>query len=550
MAFIDDFSFDVVTGDLRHVSGTTRYPVIDSHVYLRSLAAGATKAGDDLLDITDLFVPSSRASDTDITLNGNVNIDATTAEFLYGGSITYGSGAERYSGLAIGGVFNAGAVPQVIQNNIKLSSYWGFSFSPDAAKGYACRILVKSVTGGVTIDGGRVRVQTRGYTYQYREASTLLEANESVASLGAIALDSFNTVLLATIATYTDITNTEGYQTVDYNNGNGAQPYYALWTKGTRAKPDVYNRIKYESRDSTAETMYGLNGELYRGVTHEIDITPGTGLWVEPESLSWGTGVTAGTGQLLAVDDTDATATSKLYMQLLTGVAPTTNLITGNGSATGTANAVSTTALGAESVAGNFTGSWITSLGVAMAIADVGATDSMLDLLGVSQAPPNNQNVVVTGLAAGEDYIIIGKSIDAGVSINKSEYSSAAGNNSGNGTIEVDAAIGNIPASGWVRIDNGVGDDLYPYSGYSGTTFTLDAVTLSATYGTGVDVYPVILEKLASLSSESNTWVYTADTDLAGQVVDAGGSPTKPFPISGTFSDTGFSVKVVRTPDA
>lgn len=550
MAFIDDFSFDVSTGNLRHVSGTTRYPVLESHVYLRSLNAAATKSGDDLLDITDLFVPSSRASDTDITLNGNVNIDATTAEFLYGGSITYSAGAERYSGLAIGGVFNANALPQAIQNNVKLTSYWGFSFSPDAAKGYACRILVKSVTGGVAIDGGRIRVQTRGYGYQYREASTLLEANESVASLGAIALDSFNSLAIGTVATYTDIVNTEGYQTVDYNNGNGAQPYYSLWTKATRTKPDVYNRIKYNSRDGTAETMYGLNGELYRGVTHDIDITPGTGLWVEPEAVSWGTGATAGTGQLLAVDTVTATATVKMYIQLLTGVAPTTNLITGAGGATGTANAVTPVALGAESVAGNYTGSWITSTGVAMAIADVGSTDSMLDLLGAPQAPPNNQNAVVTGLVVSQDYIIIGKSIDAGVSINKSENVSAAGNNIGNGTIVCSTAITNVPASGWVRISNGVGDDLYPYSSFSGSTYTLDAVTLSQSYGTGVNVYPLIIEKLAGATTESNTWVYTADTDLAGQVVDAGVSPTKPFPISGTFTATGFAVKVVRTPDA
>ena len=216
MAWLDDYSVDFATGDIRHVSGSTRYPVIDMHRGLITLAGQATASGDDLGDITDLFVPSRRASDTDITLNDPMNIDATAAQFMYGGSVTYGAGAsDKYSGLAVGGSFNADALPQVFANNLKLANYWGFSYSPDAALGYAARLLIKSRTGGVDIDGGRVRVQSRGYGYIYREASTVLGSNESVASLGNITVDSFNSILSATIATYTDIVNTEGYHTVD-----------------------------------------------------------------------------------------------------------------------------------------------------------------------------------------------------------------------------------------------------------------------------------------------------------------------------------------------
>ena len=549
MAWLDDYSFDLTTGNIRHVSGTTRYPVIDMHRGLQTLAYQATKSGDDDLDITDLFVPSKRNSDTDIELLGNVNVDATAVEFMYGGSITYGTGAERYSGLAIAGSFNADALPQVWANNVKLTSYWGFSFSPDAGLGYAVRILVKSRTGGADIDGGRVRAQSRGYLYQFRFGRTVLGRNESVAAVGSIALDSFNILAEATAATYTDIVNTEGYQSIDYNNGNGAQPFYMNWTKGTRSKGDVVNRIKYETRDGSAETLYGITGENFFGITHEIPVDTPTGTLVEPEELSWTEAGTLSTGQLLATDST--TAATKVFIQLLTGVIPTDGtVLTGVGLGTVAVNGSAVEkALGGESVAGNYTGSWITAFGVAMNTADVGNTDSLLDLLGVAQSPPNNQTVTVTGLVAAQDQLIIGKSIDAGVSINKSEYSTAVGNNVGNGTIVVDAAILNVPASGWVRIDNGVGDDVYPYSSFNGSTFTLDAVTLTTTYGTGVNVYPTIIDKIAGSTTEANTWVYTADTDLAGQAIDSGGSPTKAFPISGTFKDTGFSVNVVRTPD-
>lgn len=548
MAFVDDFSFDVTNGNLRAVAGTTRYQVIDAHRYLMSLTGSATKAGDDLLDITDLFVPSKRNSDTDIEFLGNVNIDAATAERLYGGSITYGSNQERYSGLAIAGVFNANALPQVFQNNAKLTSYWGFSFSPDAGLGYACRILVKSLTGGASIDGGRVRVQSRGYGYQYREAKTVLGRNESVAAVGAIAIDTFSNTTdfpAATIATYTDIAPTEGYHSLDYANGNGATPFYMSWAKGTRTKADVYPRIKWETRDGSAETIFGLNGEYFRGATHEIPVDTPTGTFPAFEEVSWA----GGTGQMLAIDS--ATAGTTMWIQLLTGVAPTDNqTITGVSTATVDVNGTAIDlALGAESVAGNFTGSWITSIGVGMAVLDVNETDKLLNLLGTTQAPPTNRSVDITGLVAAEDRIIVGKSIDGGLSIDKAEYAAAAGNNLGDGTIVVQTAISNIPASGWVRISNGVGEDVYPYASFSGSTFTLDAVTLSQNYTTGVDVYPTIIDKVAGASTESNAWTYTADTDLAGQVLDSGGSPTKAFPISGTFTNTGYSVNVVRTPD-
>lgn len=548
MAWLDDYSVDFSTGDIRHVSGSTRYPVIDMHRGLITLAGQATASGDDLGDITDLFVPSKRASDTDITLNDPMNIDATAAEFMYGGSVTYGAaGAEKYSGLAIGGSYNTDANPQVFQNNTKLANYWGFSFSPDANLGYAVRLLVKSRTAGAEIDGGRVRVQSRGYSYIFREAATVLGSNESVASLGNIVGDTFNSVLVGTIAGYTDIVNTEGYHTVDYSNGNGAQPYYMEWTKGARVGSDVYNRIKYETRDGTAETLYGLNGEYFRGITHEITVDTPTGTLIPATGITWATG----TGQLLATNST--TAATKVWIQLLTGVAPTDNDVLTAGGTVAVNVTVAQVALGVESVAGNYTGSWIGTKGAAQAVADVSNTDSFIDLLGVSQSPPNLQSVTVGGMVIAEDRVVLGKSLD-GTSINKAEYAADAGNNLGDGTIVVTASIANVPNAGYVRIDNGAGgEDSYKYSSYSGTTFTLDAVTLTQNYTAAADVYPLVFDNAAAATSESSTWIYTADTLLAGQVVDDGSTnntPTVPFPLNGSFTSGGFSVNIVRQADA
>jgi len=45
---------------------------------------------------------------------------------------------------------------------------------------------------------------------------------------------------------------TGGYQTIDLNNGNGAQPYYSQWDKGGNDVWDVYERAKWLSYRSAA----------------------------------------------------------------------------------------------------------------------------------------------------------------------------------------------------------------------------------------------------------------------------------------------------------
>ena len=122
MAFGDDFAV-TAAGAITHVSGTTKYPVIDFHRWLGGLADDAEAAAGDVVDIVT-FTPSTRSTDQIIDLNDwtgsggpTFAIDDTAAQYLYGGSITQKSGGsqERYSGLSIIGSFTA--EPQVVQNN-------------------------------------------------------------------------------------------------------------------------------------------------------------------------------------------------------------------------------------------------------------------------------------------------------------------------------------------------------------------------------------------------------------------------------------------------
>ena len=557
MAWVDDFSFTIATGAVRHTSGVTRYPVIDMHRGLQSLAYQATKSGDDQLDITDLVVPSKRNSDTDIELltydlggTQYVNIDDTAAEFMFGGSVTQDSatGQERYSGLAIAGDFSidASCAPEVIQNNAKLTSYWGQSFSPDAALGYAVRVLIKSRTAGADIDGGRVRVQSRGYGFDYREGATVLGRNESVAAVGNIAADTFNQTASGTIAGLTGISNTEGYQGLDINVDGSNEFYYSQWTRGANTNQQVYERVKYDTRMGSVVQFYGLDGELFRGVTHSISYdTLAGGNFTEGGATpaTFGNGAT---GQILADDTTN----NIIHIQLLTGLPPSDNDSITQGAVTASVNVtVTSRALGINSVLGNFTGAWLGAYGVGFVPGQLSASDQVTALDNVNYNPPNNQFVTVNNCIVGETRVIIGKELGATGLIDKGIYSLASGNNSGNGTVVVNETITNEPTAGFVRLFNGSGFDVYPYSSYSGSTFTLDAVTLTTNYTLNDDCFATVVDQVATGVQIQNAWIYTVDTNLVGQALDSGGTPTRQFPISGVFGANGFTVGLVNTAD-
>jgi hypothetical protein len=75
--------------------------------------------------------------------------------------------------------------------------------------------------------------------------------------------------------------------------------------------------MKWLTRRGSTSTIYGLNGELFRGITHEITVDGPSGTFNAYEAVSW----TGGTGQMLAINST--TSPTKMWIQLLTGVAPT-----------------------------------------------------------------------------------------------------------------------------------------------------------------------------------------------------------------------------------
>lgn len=332
MTIITDFSI-ALNGDIRHVANTVQYTVLELHRFLQDNADNASAAsGDDLINITSSD-PSSRATDQIVTLLGAYNIDDTAAQFLYGGSIRQGSGATEtlYSGLqVVGAVNDPDTEIEVVQNNALITNYWGTG--NNASGSILNRILVKSRDAGRDIDARQIRVQSREYvdassaTDTYAEFSVTLGEGESVAAIFTQD-DLNNDTLHATTIAYDKHDNTEGFQALDIGAAAGTENYYSQWQiTGTGTLPaaeDLKSLYEYTkaitARNSTTQ-VYGMDGELFRGITHSIPFTGDTGTWTQNEELAWGTTMAYDAGSLnLTVGEKLTFGTSGAVGTLLMG---------------------------------------------------------------------------------------------------------------------------------------------------------------------------------------------------------------------------------------
>jgi len=407
MPIAADFSV-AVNGDIRHTSGSTNYTVIELHRWLGDLMDDAQASGNDLLDITDATA-SERSTDNIITLKAPYNIDDTAAQFLYDGSIIQKDGDEIYDGILVFAA--AGAYLDIVQNGALATNFWTTGLNADATAGISHRFMLKVRTAGADIDGRRVIGQTREFGFSYSEfriATGTVRGNNVLALTYATDLN--NQTAVGTVAGWTTITNTtEGYVLLDVNNDTVNEAYYSEWNKDTYTINQFYERMKWLTRRGTASTIYGLNGDIFRGITHECNISTGSGTWGTPEheEVTW----SGGTGQLIAVDNKTGTATTKLWIQLLTGVAPTdTQVLTGTtSSATATNSGTPTERTLSFPFIGQSTGAAIIGgYGVGLETTDLAATDKVFDLTNTQRTPPNNVTFSVGGLINGEDRVLVG----------------------------------------------------------------------------------------------------------------------------------------------
>jgi len=612
MAFVaTDWSI-AANGDIRyggdtHGGASPSYAtVIEFHRALQDFADDQAASGDDLLDISSL-TPSDRSTDNIITLLNSFNIDDASAQHLYDGSIIQNGGDDIYDGIVN---FGNATYINVLQNGgLIVDDFWN-SYSPagfnaDANQGISHRFMVKVRAGGTDTDGRRLIGLTREFGKTYAEFSI----NGTARGNNVLALsqqdDLNNQTAIGTVAAYA-FSKTEGYREIDVQADGSPEDFYIEWNIGGNAINQLYEFSKWFTRRGTAQTIMGLDGDVFRGVTNELDVTQTGGTFVEPESVSW----TGGTGQILAVDSTSAA--TKVWIQVLTGSAPSSGTITGNGGATAIVGANTSRTIPSV-IAGASTGTALLgAYGFGVRAVDLKATDSLTDLSNTVVSPPNNVTFTVSGLITGEDRVLVTR--DSGTSsIDKDQLSLATALTGGAETaVVVTTTIpSDTSASGTLRVVNDSGFDVFlPYSSFTGSTFTLTssydfsgtaendgaaisnnvyityidelADAVAVTGGNFVNGVEYVITSVGStdftlIGAASNTLgvvftasgagtgtgeakpynttatftvVYNVDRSLFIRVRDGGTSPIKTFETTGTLTNAGGSTTAIRTSDA
>ena len=477
-------------GAAHGAAGAGYYTILAFHEWLRGLADDASAAGDDFMDITKP-TPSEKAYATIITLINSYNIDAPASEHLYQGSIIQTGGDEIYDGIQV--VAAEGCHVEIVQNgSVVTNDFWNTipsgesteGLNRDVANGISTRFMLKVRTAGADTDGRRLICQTREWFKTFSE----FKVNGTGRGVNVVPLtyasDLNNTTTSATVAGWTGITNlTVGYNGIDVDNNGTDEYYYSEWDRATYTINQFYERMKYLARRGTAETLYGLNGELFRGITQQITVdtlddtgviamsvhvslqleratgsfltdgfvvgekirssgftnggnnadkvisavtallitvTVTTGMVQEAagtderiqglfdafEAVSW----TGGTGQMFAIDS--RIAATKVWIQLLTGVAPTDNQVVTAGTSLATCQ-VNVTITGRTlsfPFCGVSTGtSIIGAYGFGIEAADLSSSDKVFDLTNTQYQAPNWVTFTVGGLVyPSEDYVLVG----------------------------------------------------------------------------------------------------------------------------------------------
>lgn len=562
-----------------HTTATANYvTVLELHRWLQDLADDASVTNDDFLDITTVN-PSDKKFDTIITLtNGYTLDDAYTtpaSEFIYGGSIIQGSGGTEviYDGIRV--VANRDIYVNVIQNNAVLTNdYWnsipngeslrGINF--DAANGVAMQFMVKIKDSGANIDNTTLLFTTREWEKTYSEFRIPATGRGVNVVPLTYAADLNNTTASATVATWTTITNvTAGFNLIDVDNNSVNEEYYSEWNRDTYTINQFYERMKYLTMRGSAETLYGLTGPIFRGITHSIETvaaaSPGAFVEGGATPLSWGTGATAGTGQILAYDATDKLT----YIQLLTGVVPGNGVVLTQGANTATTitSPVTEKTISAPFCGASTGSSIVGSYGFSLEYADLAVNDKLQALDGTTRQPPNNVTFTVGGVASGYR-VLVGPEDGSGGLLYTQLSNTGLLNGATVTSVVVDEAIpANTPAVatgvGGIRIQRNDGSySLHAYTAVNtGTkTFTIPSYDFSSNpVAAGNNIFISYIDGAASGTTISYTTIQSASQTLFIEARFGGTGPLytdsiKPARTTGTLGSTGGSATISPVSDA
>lgn len=441
---------------------------------------------------------------------------------------------------------------------------------------YMNRAASGTTVSGINAAGQAVLNVVSGAVFaagDFIQTGVATDVNEyQILSKSVNALTLNRNLVVATAGAETVYDMSYGYNLLDVDGNAVNESYFSQWDKGAKTINQLYERMKYLQADSTTAFLHGISGERFRGITHEVTINTPTGTWATCEGVSWGAGATAGTGQMLAVNS--PTAATKMWLQLLTGVAPSgTLVITGAiSAATGATNGavVDRSSLITKPFIGISTGSaLIGGYGIGLQTTDLAATDKVFDLTNTLVTPPNNVTFAVNGVVATEDYVLVGPWDGTAVDVNGSpeiDYNQLSllaaitTDNITTVTIGGTGATGttiptDTPSTGFIRVKDNAGKfRKLHYTARSTTAFTIDTTDGQEDFAASNAaannlVWISYIDKLATATSESFTFVYLADRKFVIKVRDGGASPIKEYITAGTMGSNGGSTTAIRTAD-
>jgi len=433
---------------------------------------------------------------------------------------------------------------------------------------YVDRTVSTATVSGVNATGQAVLNVSDGT--QFTDGDFIMVAGDNseykINSITVNALTLNRNLQVATVGAEAIYDLNIGYSSIDVDNNAANENYYVVWDRGAKTINQFYEYTKYQIADGSAEQVYGLNGELFRGITHQITVDTPTGNFDAVEGVSW----SGGTGQMLAINS-EAAATL-MWIQLLTGIAPTDGqTITGaNSGATVDVNVTVTERPISKPFVGASTGSaLIGAYGLSLQTADLSSADIVTDLTNTAIFPPNNVTNTVASLASGEDRVLVGPwdgsttDVNGDPAFDKGQYQLNTALTADNitavviktGTDGSATILPDTPATGYIRVtdDNGFERRLH-YSSWTGSTFTIDttdgnedfnAVNASANNL----VWIAYIDELAGATSVSYTSVQSGSRDLVVLVRDGGGSPIKQFISSWSQTTSSQTINAIRTTD-
>ena len=558
------------TGPAHGLTGANYVTVLELHRWLQDMADAESISGDDYMSIT-IANPTDKKFDTIIQLLNGFELGTTTTpadEYIYGGTIIQGSGGTEAIWDGISVISSPGVVVNVIQNNTVIANdFWNNipygtginGLNPDSANGLAMQFMVKVKTGGALIDNGSLIFTTREWGKTFSEFRIPATGRGKNSVPLTYANDLNNATTIGTIAALGDITNvTAGYNAIDVNNDTTDEYYYSEWNKGANSINTFYEYMKWLTRAGYTTTLYGIPGEKFRGITHEVAVTtPRTSTIAEGVTATW----TGGSGQVLARDSA-ATAT-KVWIQLLTGVAPTAGqtITVGGGSVT-TAGGTPSTERGVSTpMCGASTGSSLVgAYGFSLEYADLAVNDKIQALDGTTRQPPNNVTFTVNGVQSGWR-VLVGPENGSGGLLESQLSNTGLLSGAAVTSVVVDEAIpANTPATGTIRIKRADGQfTRHPYSAVNtGTkTFTITSHNFSTNNAAiGADIYISYIDAAASGTSISFNTIQSGGAQtlyVAARYGGTGPSYTdsiKPAATTGSLGSTGGSATISSVSDA